>query len=96
MSGAAKTEEDRRYAVSAIDRNAKIQTRLIEDLLDMSRIPSGKMRLDIQPVQPITFIEAAIETVRPSAEAKGIRLTQLLDPAAGPITGDPNRLQQVV
>ena len=55
----------------------------------MSRIISGKMRLDIQPVQPVAFVEAAIETVQPSAEAKGIRLTKRLDPAAGPITGDP-------
>ena len=79
-----------------IERNARVQTQLIEDLLDMSRITSGKMRLDIQPVQPAALIQAAIETVRPSAEAKGIKLTALLDPAAGPISGDPNRLQQVV
>src|SRR5688500_7166163 len=73
-----------------------MQTQLIEDLLDMSRITSGKVRLDVQPVQPSTFIEAALETVRPAAEAKGIRLDALLDPAAGPISGDPARLQQVV
>ena len=59
-----------------------MQTRLIEDLLDMSRIASGKVRLDIQPVAPVAFIEAAIETVRPAADAKGIRLDKLLDPAA--------------
>jgi signal transduction histidine kinase/ActR/RegA family two-component response regulator len=82
--------------LEVIERNARVQTQLIEDLLDMSRITSGKMRLDIQPVEPISFIEAAIETVRPSAEAKGIKLINLLDPAAGPISGDPNRLQQVV
>ncbi len=62
----------------------------------VSRITSGKMRLDIQPADPVVFIEAAIETVRPAADAKGIRLSTQLDPAAGPITGDPNRLQQVV
>lgn len=62
----------------------------------MSRIISGKMRLDIQPVDPVSFIEAAIQTVRPAVEAKGIRLSTLLDPGAGPINGDPNRLQQVV
>ena len=62
----------------------------------MSRITSGKMRLDIQPADPVVFIEAAIETVRPGADAKGITLSTQLDPAAGPITGDPNRLQQVV
>ena len=62
----------------------------------MSRIISGKMRLDIQSVDPGSFIEAAIETVRPSADAKGIRLSTLLDPGAGPVNGDPNRLQQVI
>lgn len=69
---------------------------LIEDLLDMNRITSGKVRLDIQPVAPVSFIEAALETVQPAANAKGIRLEKMLDPAAGPISGDPNRLHQVV
>ena len=73
-----------------------MQTQLIEDLLDMSRITSGKLRLDIQPIAPIGFIEAAIETVKPAADAKGIRLEKFLDPLAGPISGDPDRLQQVV
>ena len=73
-----------------------MQTQLIEDLLDMSRITSGKIRLDIQTVHPLGFIEAAVETVRPAADAKGIRLERMLDPAAGPISGDPGRLQQVV
>jgi signal transduction histidine kinase/ActR/RegA family two-component response regulator len=82
--------------LEAIERNARVQTQLIEDLLDMSRITSGKVRLDVQPVQPISFIEAAIETVRPAADAKGIRLERVLDPTAGPIAGDPNRLQQVI
>ena len=82
--------------LEVIERNARAQTQLIEDLLDMSRILSGKMRLDIQPVIPASVIEAAIETVKPAADAKGIRLGTMLDPAAGPIYGDPNRLQQVV
>ena len=82
--------------LDAIERNARVQKQLIEDLLDMSRITSGKVRLDIQPVEPAAFIEAAIETVRPSAEAKGIRLQKILDPLAGPISGDPHRLQQVL
>jgi signal transduction histidine kinase/ActR/RegA family two-component response regulator len=82
--------------LEVIERNARVQTQLIEDLLDMSRIISGKIRLDIRPVEPFSFIEAAIETVRPAADVRGIRLDQLLDPAAGPIAGDPNRLQQVV
>ena len=88
--------EELEQGLHAIERNARAQIRLIEDLLDMSRITSGKLRLDVQPVDPATIIEAAIETVRPAAEAKGIRLRQVLDPVAGPVSGDPNRLQQVV
>ena len=89
-------EADRRHGLETIERNARAQTQLIEDLLDMSRIVSGKLRLDVQPVEPSTFIEAAVETVRPAAEAKGIRLVEVLDPSAGPVSGDPSRLQQVV
>ena len=89
-------EAELRQGLEAIERNARVQTQLIEDLLDMSRIISGKLRLDIHPLEPILFIEAAIETVRPAADAKGIRLEKVLDPAAGPISGDPNRLQQVI
>ena len=88
--------DELRRAVEVIERNARAQTRLIEDLLDMSRITSGQIRLDVQPVQPALFIEAAVETVRPAAEAKGIRLEKVLDPKAGPISGDPGRLQQVI
>ena len=82
--------------LTVIERNARMQTQLIEDLLDMSRIISGKVRLDVQTVNPCAVIEAAIETVTPAAAAKGIRLQKVLDGSAGPISGDPNRLQQVV
>ena len=92
----APEDGELRRGLEAIERNARIQAKLIEDLLDMNRITSGKVRLDIQPVDPIAFIEAAIETVRPAADAKRIRIDKLLDPGAGPISGDPNRLQQVV
>ncbi len=84
------------HALDVIERNARVQTELIEDLLDMSRITSGKVRLDIQPLQPSGFVEAALQTVSPAADARGIRLEKILDPTAGPISGDPNRLQQVV
>src|SRR5688500_15419375 len=83
-------------ALETIERNARVQTQLIEDLLDMSRIAAGKVRLDVQSLQPITFVEAAVETVRPGAEAKGIRLATILDPDAGLVSGDPGRLQQVI
>jgi len=73
-----------------------MQTQLIEDLLDMSRISSGKMRLELQAVNPMGFIEAAVEMVRPAATAKEIRLELRLDREVGPVTGDASRLQQVV
>ena len=89
-------EADFRKGLETIERNARVQTQLIEDLLDMSRITSGKLRLDIQSLQPAEIIEAALETVTQAAEAKRIRVEKFLDPAAGPISGDPNRLQQVM
>ena len=82
--------------LETIERNARVQTQLIEDLLDMSRITSGKLRLDIQPVEPIPVVEAAMETVRPAADARGIILEKSLDAGAGPVSGDPSRLQQVI
>jgi len=89
-------EGELRDGLEKIERNARMQAQLIEDLLDMSRIASGKVRLDVQPIDPMSFIEAAVETVRPAADAKGIRLEKVLDPSAGPIYGDPHRLQQIV
>ena len=89
-------ESELRKGLDTIERNARGQAQLIEDLLDMSRITSGKVRLDMQPVEPAKFVEAAVETIRPSAVAKGIRLEVDLDPNAGTIEGDPNRLQQVI
>ncbi len=86
----------RAQALDAIVRNANAQVQLIDDLLDVSRVVSGKMRLDIRPVDPRTVIDAALDAVRPAAEAKTIRLQSVLDPRAGPITGDPDRLQQVI
>ena len=91
-----KTEADLAKGLETIERSARVQAQLIDDLLDMSRIASGKMRLDVQPIRPSSFIQAAVETLKPSAEAKGVVLTTVLDPGAGPISGDPNRLQQVV
>ena len=78
-----------------ITRNARTQAKLIDDLLDMSRIISGKMRLDVQRVDLPAVIDAAIESVAPAAEAKGMKLQKVIDPLAGPVAGDPNRLQQV-
>ena len=83
-------------AVEAIYRNAKSQAQLVADLLDVSRIISGKLRLDVRSVDLIYIVNAAIDSILPAAEAKGIRLQTMLDPAAGPISGDADRLQQVV
>ena len=91
-----KDRDDFLRGLEVIERNARAQTQLIEDLLDMSRITSGKLRLDVQPLNPMTIVEAAIETLKPALDAKGIRLETFLDPSTGPIAGDPGRLQQVV
>jgi signal transduction histidine kinase len=88
-------EDVRAQALDAIERGARAQVRLIEDLLDMSRIISGKLRLEVQTVELVPLIQAAVETVRPAADAKGTRIEWVLDPRGGPIKGDPARLQQV-
>jgi PAS domain S-box-containing protein len=82
--------------VETINRSAKLQARLIEDMLDISRIISGKLRLDAQPVDLTAVINSAVDTLRPAADAKGIRVYVVLDFGAGNILGDPVRLQQVV
>jgi PAS domain S-box-containing protein len=82
--------------LEVIERNARAQTKIIEDLLDISRIISGKARLDVQRVELLTVINSAIESVKPMAAAKQIRLTSVLDPLAGPVSGDPARLQQIL
>ena len=79
-----------------IERAAILQAKLIEDLLDISRIITGKLRTEVRPVRLAPVIDAAIEVVRPAAEAKDIRLESRLDPLAGAVSGDPDRLQQVV
>ena len=83
-------------ALDTAARNAASLTQIIEDVLDVSRIISGKVRLDLQPVELPAVIEQAIETVRPAADAKGIRLEPSLDPRAGPVSGDPERLRQIL
>ncbi|MDQ3754101.1 MAG: PAS domain S-box protein, partial [Acidobacteriota bacterium] len=83
-------------ALATIERNAQAQNQLIEDLMDVSRIITGKLRLNVRPVELVVVINAAIEAVRPAAEAKGIRLQPVLDPIASAVSGDPDRLQQIV
>ena len=92
----AEGSDDIRRGVEAIERNARLQTQLIDDLLDMSRIISGKVRLDVQSIDPVESIHAAIETVLPTASTKGVRIDTLLTPDAGRISADPSRLQQII
>lgn len=83
-------------ALETIERNAKLQIQLIEDLLDVSRILRGKLSLNVCPVALTTTIEAAMETVRLAAQAKSIQIQSVIDSSVGLVAGDPNRLQQVV
>lgn len=83
-------------ALDTIERNARAQTQLIDDLLDVSRIITGKLRMDVRPTDPSLFIEAAIEAVQPAAEAKGVRIQKVMDTGGACVPGDPVRLQQVV
>jgi PAS domain S-box-containing protein len=96
LQSAEMDEAGRARAVAAIVRGTAAQAQLIEDLLDLSRIVTGRMRLDFEPVRLASVIEAALDTVRPAADAKQIELVATLDPTAGPIAGAPDRLQQVV
>ena len=83
-------------ALETIERNARSQAQLIEDLLDVSRIVSGKLRLEVRPLDLGPIIEAAVEAVHPAAEAKNITLRQVIDSNAGTVSGDSERLQQVI
>jgi CheY-like chemotaxis protein len=84
------------HGLETIERNVKVQTKIIEDILDVSRIITGKLRLDIAPVNLAPVIESALDAVRLAADAKGIKLQLALDSEAGCVSGDINRLQQIV
>jgi signal transduction histidine kinase len=88
-------QELRVQALDAIERGVRAQTQVIEDLLDMSRIISGKLRLELQTVELMPLLQAAIRTIRPAAGAKALRLQCFLNPSVEPIKGDPARLQQI-
>ena len=90
------TPEQRERALRSIERNAQHQTRLIEDLLDVSRIVSGKLTLEIQRVDLAAVVDAALDLVRPAAESAGVEIVLDLDPSTPSMTGDPARLQQIV
>jgi signal transduction histidine kinase/DNA-binding response OmpR family regulator len=96
LQGGTLDETTGQRALGSIERNAKFQSHLIEDLLDISRISTGKLRLDVRPLELAPIIEAAVDAVRPAADAKAIRLEKIIDWKAGLISGDSDRLQQVV
>jgi signal transduction histidine kinase/ActR/RegA family two-component response regulator len=96
LARTGEEESSARHGLEAIMRNARAQAQLIEDLLDMNRIVSGTIRLDVQPIDLASVVAAALDAVQPSADAKAITLRKTIDPNAGPILGDPNRLQQIV
>jgi len=90
------SDRDKEHAIHVIQRNAQAQSKLIEDLLDVSRIITGKLRIDCQPASFAAITESAINSVRPAINTKQLQLETAIDPSAGPILGDPARLQQVV
>ena len=89
-------EKDRERAIHVIQRNAQAQAKLIEDLLDVSRIITGKLRIEFQPVAFAALTESIVNSLRPTIDAKQLELNTSIDPAAGPILGDPARLEQIV
>jgi CheY-like chemotaxis protein len=87
---------DLTHGLEVIERNVKAQTRLIEDLLDVSRITTGKLRLNVRPMSLPAVVNGAVESARPAADAKGIRLESDVLDGIGELPGDPDRLQQVI
>ena len=83
-------------AIETIERNATSLAQIVDDVLDVSRIVAGKIRLNVQPVDLPHVVRNAVEAITPAADAKGVRIETVLDPEAGPISGDPERLQQVL
>jgi len=89
-------EERKGQALETVERNATSLTQMVEDVLDVSRIAAGKIRLHVQPVDLAVVLRDALATITPAAEAKGVRLESILEPEVGPVSGDPDRLQQVI
>jgi PAS domain S-box-containing protein len=88
--------DKREKAIETIERNATSLTQIVEDVLDISRIVAGKIRLNVQPIEFPDLVRNAVDAVTPAAEGKGVRIETVLDPQAAPVSGDPERLQQVL
>jgi PAS domain S-box-containing protein len=96
LAAGSLNEQEAARAIAAIERNARAQRQIVEDVLDVSRIITGKLRLEMRPVELRALVQDAVESVRPAAEAKGVYLSTLLASDAGEVTADPDRLQQVM
>jgi signal transduction histidine kinase/ActR/RegA family two-component response regulator len=90
------TDDKRARAIETVERNATSLAQIVEDVLDISRIISGKIRLDVQAADVPQLVQNAVDAVAPAAEARGVRIETVLDPQASPVSGDPERLQQVL
>ena len=96
LRGGVLSSEKATRGLETLERNATWLSQIIEDVLDVSRIVSGKIRLDVQPVELPVIVDNAVATVLPAADSKGIRVQTVIDPRVAPVSGDPDRLQQVV
>ena len=96
LRGGILSGEKAARGLETLERNATWLTQIVEDVLDVSRIVAGKIRLDVQPVELPLIVDNAVATIQPAADAKGVRLQTIVDPRVGPVSGDPDRLQQVV
>jgi light-regulated signal transduction histidine kinase (bacteriophytochrome)/CheY-like chemotaxis protein len=96
LRGADVDNADLAEGMDAIERNARVQAQLVEDLLDVSRIIAGKVRLDVQHVELAPVVEASVAALAPAAHNKQVRLQKVIDPRASAVWGDPARLQQVI
>jgi signal transduction histidine kinase/CheY-like chemotaxis protein len=92
----AVAPERQANALQVVERNAVALNQIVEDVLDVSRIVSGKIRLNVQPVGLLPVVQDALATIAPAADAKGVRIETAIDPNAGPVSGDPDRLHQVM
>src|SRR5262245_21099837 len=96
LTGGSLSERQSRHAVEVIAKSAQSQTRLIEDILDTSRIITGRLRLDARPVEIERVFQATVDVIRPSAEVKGVTLSVVIDVPGGVVYGDASRLQQAI
>src|SRR5206468_1148500 len=94
IKSGAVADENRERAIETIDRNARLLAKLVEDVLDVSRIVSGKMRLTVQPMKVADVLRDVTDAMEPAAHAKGVRIEVAIDEEVGVMEGDPNRIQQ--